>query len=227
MKPARLTHRVSHVDVLPPDVPALMQTRFPLVRNPFLPEIRLHQADPNSGLWRLAELGGQSFFTPYWAYPWGGGLALARFVLDHPELVSGRRVLDLGAGSGLVAIAAAKSGARDVIAIDIDRHAVTAAQLNAAANDVRLSTFRGDIVDEPPLAVDVVLVGDLFYDETLAKRVTAFAQRCVEQSIDVLIGDPYRAFLPRSQLRVLAEYSVPDFGTGKVPMPSAVFCFKS
>ena len=205
----------------------MIQASFPLVRIPSVPEIRLHQADPNSGLWRLAELGGQSFYTPYWAYPWGGGLALARYVLDHPELVHGYRVLDLGAGSGIVGIAAAKSGARDVIAVDIDRYAVTATQLNAAANGVRLSTLRGDIIDEPGPTVDVVLVGDLFYDENLAKRVTAFAHRCVEQRIDVLIGDPYRTFLPRPLLRVLAEYSVPDFGTGEVPMPSAAFCFKS
>ena len=225
MNPDLLTHPGSRTDVSPPDAPALIQARFPLVRIPSVPEIRLHQADSDSGLWRLAELGGQSFDTPYWAYPWGGGLALARYVLDHPELVDGHRVLDLGAGSGIVGIAAAKSGARDVVAVDIDRYAVTATQLNAAANSVRLSSLRGDIIDEPPPAVDVVLVGDLFYDETLAKRVTAFAHQCVEQSIDVLIGDPYRAFLPRSHLRVLAEYSVPDFGTGKVPRPSAVFCF--
>ena len=227
MNPDLLSDPRLRADVSPPDVPALIRASFPLVRIPSVPEIRLHQADPNSGLWRLAELGGQSFDTPYWAYPWGGGLALARFVLDHPELIDGHRVLDLGAGSGIVGIAAAKSGARDVTAVDIDRYAVTAAQLNAAANGVRLSTRHGDIIDEPPPAVDVILVGDLFYDENLARRVTAFAHRCAEHRIDVLIGDPYRAFLPRSQLRVLAEYSVPDFGTGKVPMPSAVFCFKS
>ena len=227
MKPGRATHSVSRADDFPLDVPQFIQANVPLVRSPFIPNIHLHQADPNSGLWRLAEMDRQSFGAPYWAYHWGGGLALARYVLDQGELVQGRRVLDLGAGSGIVGIAAAKAGAADVIAVDIDRYAATATQLNATANGVRVTTLVRDIIDEFPPVVDIVLIGDLFYEQFLAKHVTAFVRRCLEENIDVLIGDPYREFLPRSRLRVLAEYSVPDFGTGNVPKPSAVFCLKS
>ena len=127
----------------------------------------MHKARPKSGLWRLTEMY-DDFGTPYWAYDWGGGLALARHILNHPQLVAGRTVLDLGAGSGIVGIAAAKSGAKSVIAADIDRYAVAAIGLNAAANGVTISTFFGDLTAGSPPEVDVVLVGDLFYEADLA-----------------------------------------------------------
>lgn len=227
---ARLSHRNSGETIidtdLSPEVLQFIQASLPIAEVPFIPEIRLHKADPKSGLWRLAEMGGRRSGTPYWAYQWGGGLALARYVLDNAELVADRRVLDLGAGSGIVGIAAAKSGAREVIAVDIDQHAMVATHLNAAANGVSVSTLLRDIIDDPAPAVDVVLAADLFYEQRLAKRVTSFLRRCLEAQIDVLIGDPYRPFLPRSELRVLAEYSVPDFGLGNAPTQSAVFCFE-
>jgi predicted nicotinamide N-methyase len=169
---------------------------------------------------------GHRLDTPYWAYHWGGGLALARYVLDHAGLVAGRRVLDLGAGSGIVGIAAAKTGASEVIAVDTDPHAMAAAHLNATANGVDLSTLVRDILDDPPPAVDIVLAADLFYEQRLAQRVTDFLRRCLAARIDVLVGDPYRPFLPRSELRMLKEYSVPDFGLGNAPTASAVFCSK-
>jgi predicted nicotinamide N-methyase len=150
--------------------------------------------------------------TPYWAYHWGGGLALARHILNHPEQVTGRTILDLGAGSGIVAIAAAKAGAKNVIAADIDRYAIAATGLNAAANGVAVTTFFGDLTFGVPPAVDVVLVGDLFYEGDLAERVTAFLDRCLAAKIEVLVGDPRRAFLPRTRLQFLAEYPGPDFG---------------
>lgn len=152
------------------------------------------------------------FGTPYWAHHWGGGIALARYILDHPETVAGRDALDLGAGSGIVGIAAARAGARQVISADIDQYAVAAARLNAAANDVRISTVLGDVTGGPPPAVDVVLVGDLFYEQRLAEEITAFLDRCLGAGMQVLIGDPWRAFLPVSRLRLLAEYPGPDFG---------------
>jgi predicted nicotinamide N-methyase len=169
------------------------------------------------------------FGTPYWAYDWGGGLALARHILNYPELVAGRSVLDLGAGSGVVGIAAAKSGAKNVIAADVDRYAITAIGLNAAANGVTISTFCGDLTAESPPDVDVVLVGDLFYEADLAQRVTAFLDRCLKSNIEVLIGDPWRSFLPKMRLQLLAEYPGPDFGNDSRDdrNQNAVFSFKT
>jgi predicted nicotinamide N-methyase len=188
-----------------------IQTNLPTAVVPSIPEIRLHRAGPRSGLWRLAEAD-DDFATPYWAYPWGGGLALARYVLDHPAIVAGRRVLDLGSGSGLVGIAAAKSAAQQVIAADIDRYAVVATRLNARANAVDLVPVHDDLTQRAPPSVDVVLVGDLFYAPDLAQRVAAFLDRCLRVNIAVLVGDPGRAFLPRARLQLLAEYPGPDFG---------------
>lgn len=188
-----------------------------------VPEIRLHQAGPNSGLWRLAGRGPRP--SPYWAYPWAGGLALARHFLEHPDAVAGRTVLDLGAGSGLVAIAAAKAGAGEVIAADIDRRAAAAIQLNAGLNEVAVSAFLGDPTVGPPPAVDLVAVGDLFYERSLALRVTAYLDRCLDAGIDVLIGDPCRAFLPKSRLNRVAAYEVSGFGDGRQPPLPTGFVF--
>jgi predicted nicotinamide N-methyase len=171
----------------------------------------LHKAGPKSGLWRLAEID-ENFGTPYWAYDWGGGLALARHVLNYPDIVAGRAVLDLGAGSGIVSIAAAKSGAKNVIAADIDPYAIAAIGLNAAANGVSISTFLGDLTAGSPPTVDMILVGDLFYEADLAQRVTTFLDRCLEAKIEVLVGDPWRTFLPKMRLRLLAQYPGSDFG---------------
>jgi predicted nicotinamide N-methyase len=169
----------------------------------------------------------QDLVTPYWAYHWGGGLALARHILSHPEIVAGRTVLDLGAGSGIVAIAAAKVGAKNVIAADIDPYAIAATGLNAAANGVAVSTLLGDLTAGSPPAVDVVLVGDLFYEADLAERVTAFLDRCLGAKMEVSVGDPLRAFLPRTRLQLLAEYPGPDFGhtSPDEQKPNAVFSF--
>jgi predicted nicotinamide N-methyase len=190
-----------------------IRANLPIAAVPSVPEIRLHRAGPKSGLWRLAELD-HDFAAPYWAYPWRGGLALARYVLDRPEFVAGRRILDLGAGSGLVGIAAAKSGAKEVIAAEIDRYAIAAMGLNAEANAVRILSMFGDLTQGLPPKVDSVLIGDLFYEQDLAKRVLSFIDRCLRSDITVLIGDPMRAFLPGSRLEVLAAYPGPDFGDG-------------
>ena len=152
---------------------------------------------------------------PYWAYAWAGGAVLARYILDRPEAVAGRRVLDLGAGSGLVGIAAAKAGASAVIAAEIDRNGVAAIGLNAAANGVTTAIIDKDITTGPPPAVDLVLAGDVFYGREVALRVMPFLDCCLAAGIYVLVGDPRRNDLPLSRLRLLAEYLVPDFGDAK------------
>src|SRR5882724_10815926 len=155
---------------------AFIQANTHLVAVPSIPEIRLHTAHQATGLWRLAEPNedGSDPPPPYWAFPWAGGMALARYILDRPETVAGRRVLDLGAGSGLVGIAAAKAGPSAVIAAEIDRNGVAAIGLNAAANGVTITILDQDITTGPPPAVDLVLAGDVFYGREVALRVIPF-----------------------------------------------------
>ena len=206
------------------DAGAFIRANMPLVPVPTVPRISLHTAQPSTGLWRL--LGpGVAKHSPYWAYPWAGGAALARHFLGRPEIVRGRSVLDLGAGSGLVAIAAAQAGAASVIAADIDPFAAVAAKLNAAANGVEISVVQGDLTNGLPPSVDVIAVGDLFYDKKLALRVAAFLDRCLASGIDILVGDPGRAFLPHRRLRPIAEYTVTDFGETGAAKPGYVFSF--
>jgi predicted nicotinamide N-methyase len=209
-----VNHRSVETAITPlsPEILQFIRSNFPVAPVPTVPEIHLHKAGPKSGLWRLAEMDAD-FGTPYWAHYWGGGLALARHVLKHPKIAAGRRVLDLGAGSGIVGIAAAKSGAKHVIAADIDRYAIAAIGLNSAANGVAVSAYFGDLTGGPPPDVDVVLVGDLFYENDLAQRVTTFLDRCLGSNIEVLIGDPFRTFLPRTRLELVAEYAGRDFGS--------------
>jgi predicted nicotinamide N-methyase len=178
-----------------------------------LQDIQLYTAHSGS---RLSRLGGTDpdAPAPYWAYGWGGGAVLARYIAENPHIVRDRRILDLGTGSGLVAIIAAKAGAASVVAADIADNAIAAARLNATANGVELNFTHADLLDGPPPAVDIVLAGDLFYDEALAKRALTFLETCRAAGIDVLIGDPYRVPLPTERLCCIAEYSVPDFGLG-------------
>ncbi|RVD58430.1 methyltransferase [Mesorhizobium sp. M2D.F.Ca.ET.185.01.1.1] len=199
---------------------------------PSVPEIRLYQAHPGSGLRRLLEPddgdeGEAEPQPPYWAYAWAGGAVLARYILDRPSIVAGKRVLDLGAGSGLLAIAAMKAGAREVIAAEIDRNGVAALGLNAEANGIAIQICNEDVTAGPPPAVDLVLAGDVFYAQDVGQRMVSFLDRCLAAGIDVLVGDPGRAWLPRSRLCLLAEYHVPDVGGngGGEPKPSAVFAF--
>lgn len=206
-----------------------IQANMHLVPAPSLPEVRLYRAHSASGLWRLVEprVARSDAPPPYWAYHWAGGTVLARFLLDRPETVKGLRVLDLGAGSGVVGIAAAKAGAREVVAADIDRNAIAAIGLNAAANGVVVRAVSDNLTTGAPPAADIVTVGDLFYERELAVRVTAFLDLCIVAGIKVLIGDPGRAYLPRPRLRLLAEYPVADFGDSSdaATKPSTVFSF--
>ncbi|MBZ9976055.1 class I SAM-dependent methyltransferase [Mesorhizobium sp. BR-1-1-10] len=210
------------------DPAEFIKANMRLASVPALPEIWLYTAHPGSGLRRLVDgddADSQEPQPPYWAYAWAGGAVLARYVLDHPEIVAGRRVLDLGAGSGIVGIAAGKAGAREVMAAEIDRNGVAALALNAAANGVTITIMGNDITTGQPPAVDLVLAGDVFYGQGVALGMMPFLDRCLAAGIEVLVGDPGRAYLPRSRLRLLAEYKVPDFGEAKdgALKPSAVF----
>jgi predicted nicotinamide N-methyase len=181
---------------------------------PHVPEILLHVADESVPLWQKTEeeLGAAGLPPPYWAFAWAGGQALARYVLDHPDLVQDRRVLDLAAGSGLVAIAAAKAGATPVIAADIDRFAESAIALNAQANGVYIEILLHDLLDSPAPVdrrYDVILAGDVFYERTTAERALGFFDRHAALGTRVLVGDPGRAYLPRQRLVKHCEYAVP------------------
>jgi len=180
---------------------------------PHVSEISLHVADESVPIWQKTEeeLDAIGLPPPYWAFAWAGGQALARYVLDHPEIVAGQRVLDLGSGSGLVAIAAAMAGAV-VAASDIDPFTESAISLNMEANNVYVDVLVRDLLnDAPPLGTryDVILVGDLFYERDTAARAVVFLDRHTAVGTRVLIGDPGRTYLPKQRLTRLAEYSVP------------------
>jgi predicted nicotinamide N-methyase len=190
-------------------IEAYIRANLALAPVPIVPELSIYTAHSRSGLSRRKH---RSAATPYWAYPWAGGIALARHILDHPDVVGQRRVLDLGTGSGLVAIAAARAGAGTVIAADMDLDATIAAHLNAQANQTAVDILHADITSGPLPDVDLVLAGDVFYEAGVAARVKEFLARCRAAGIAVLVGDPGREFLPRSHLRPLQSYPIPDFG---------------
>jgi predicted nicotinamide N-methyase len=177
---------------------------------PGLEEIRLHLADQVLPLWHAveAETGEADPPLPYWAFAWAGGLALGRYLRDHPEAVTGRRVFDLACGSGLCAIAALNAGAAEATGADIDLYAGAAIELNARANGRRVTVVRRDVLDEDPPDADVILAGDCWYDSGLAGRVLPWLLRAREHGIDVLVGDPGRRYLPTDHLIELASYDV-------------------
>jgi predicted nicotinamide N-methyase len=184
-----------------------------LAEVPFVPEVRLYLAEDAIVLWaRMEAAAGQALPPPFWASAWAGGQAVARYVLDHPELVAGRRVLDLATGSGLVAVAAALSGAASVAANDIDPYALAAVQLNARANGVVVESEGGDLLDGDGDGAEVVLAGDVFYSREMAERMLGFLERAVARGSAVLVGDPGRAYLPRQRLEPVASYRVPMVG---------------
>ncbi len=178
---------------------------------PLTPEIHLHLAHEAVPLWQKTEdeLGEIGLPPPFWAFAWAGGQALARYVLDNPETVANKHVIDLASGSGLVAIAAMKAGADYVLAADIDSFAVAAIALNAKANKIAITTTSTDLLQSPPPVIDTILVGDLFYEKSTAESVFAWATRAKAQGTFVLIGDPGRSYLPKDKLTKLAEYNVP------------------
>ena len=177
---------------------------------PEVPEISLYAADDAFSLWEAVEreVGQSGQPPPFWAFAWPGGQALARYVLDHPEQVAGRRVLDIGSGSGLTAIACAVAGASAVVASELDPIALAAIELNATANDVSVAVT-GDVLGGAGDDAEVVLAADIWYERRLAQRAIGLLQRARARGADVLIGDIGRAFLPQSLLRELAAYDIP------------------
>lgn len=173
---------------------------------PLVPEIRLHLATEVVPLWRKTEeeLEQMGVPPPYWAFAWAGGQALSRYILDHPQEVAGKRVLDFGSGSGMIAVACMKSGAASVLAADIDKFSVAAIGLNATANGAAVDITSDDVIGSD-CAWDVILVGDMCYERPLAERLLAWLQSCGAR---VLLGDPGRSYFPKSGVKKLATYRV-------------------
>lgn len=190
---------------------ALVLARTRLQRPPAVPELVLHLADAMDPLWEdlQRELDAGELPPPFWAFAWLGGQALARYVLDVPAEVAGRRVLDLASGSGLCALAAARAGAGHVSAVDVDPVSAAAVALNAEANRLVVDVDGRDLLDGPPPDVDVVLAGDVFYDAAMSARVQPWLRAAHEHGVRVLIGDPVRHYLPQAGLVRLAEHDVP------------------
>ena len=178
---------------------------------PLVPEIRLHLATEVTPIWQATEetLAHSALPPPFWAFAWAGGQALARYLLDHPAEVAGRSVLDFGAGSGLVAIAAAKAGAACVLAAEIDHFAAAAIAANAALNDVAIAVKTADVLASVDPRWEVVTAGDVCYERPMADRVTGWLRRLAARRLLVLLGDPGRAYLPSEGLAERARYLVP------------------
>lgn len=177
---------------------------------PGLDGIRLQLADEVLPLWGAVQVETRDpeAALPYWAFAWSGGLAIARYLRDHPDRVASRRVFDFASGSGLCAIAALQAGAAAATGADIDRFAAAAIKLNARANGVRVDVVRRDVLDEDPPDADVIIAGDCWYEAGLAARVMPWLRRARDRGIDVLIGDPRRQYLPTDELLELAAYDV-------------------
>jgi predicted nicotinamide N-methyase len=183
-----------------------------LQRPPHTPELTLYLADEITPIWKMTEeaLAEIGLPPPFWAFAWAGGQALARYILDNPQVVAGKAVVDFASGSGIVAIAAAKAGAARVLAADIDPFCGAALSLNAEANGVACDDTDADLLDAPPPAwAEVILAGDICYEKPLAERVMAWLAAARAAGATVMIGDPGRSYFPREGLTKLAQYQVP------------------
>lgn len=214
LSPSRWTNLCPHTTdpsrLMNTDSAAFIRANTTLLSPPLVPEVKLHLAGDVTPLWEAteAEIGCVNPPPPYWGYAWPGGQAVARFVLDRPELVAGKRVLDFAAGSGVVGIAAALRGGA-VRAAEIDRLAVAAITLNAALNSVELDVADDDVVGRDLPEVEVVLAGDVCYERPMAERVLSWLRLLVARGCVVLLGDPGRAYLPGRGVEALATYTVP------------------
>ncbi|MBJ7485753.1 methyltransferase [Brevundimonas sp.] len=187
----------------------LVNTRLQAV--PHAPQISLWLADEITPIWRMTEeeLGEIGLPPPFWAFAWSGGQGLARYLLDHPDEVAGRSVIDFATGSGLVGIAAMMAGATSVLGADIDPFCGAAVALNAEANGIDMAFTDRDLLDAPPPPVDVICAGDVCYEKPMTERVLAWLGAARANGTRVLIGDPHRTYFPKSGLELLAEYQVP------------------
>lgn len=196
---------------LSPDVAEdFIRRNTSLIAPPHVPEIVLHLADEVHDLWHrteeeLAEIG---LPPPFWAFAWAGGQGLARFVLDDPACVRGKRVLDFASGSGIVGIAAAEAGAAEVLCADTDPFCRAAIALNGTANGVSIPSTSEDLIGMDG-GWDVVLAGDVFYDRALASRIEPWLRGLAAKGASVLVGDPGRSYLPKADIEALAVYEVP------------------
>jgi predicted nicotinamide N-methyase len=196
---------------LPPaGTAAFIRANTALASPPLLPEIRLQLATEITPIWQASEseLAAANLPPPFWAFAWAGGQALARYLLDRPETVRGRRALDFGAGSGVVAIAAALAGAATVEAAEIDPVACAAIRLNAALNGVALEVLEADVIGRRD-RLDIVLAGDMCYERPLAERLVQWLAAAAGRGATVLLGDPGRTYLPIASLAEVARYRVP------------------
>ena len=209
-----MRRRPTNQTAMSPSVTAFIKRHLQLLPVPGLPSIRLYASHAGSRLSQLADPDDPDPPPPYWAFAWAGGLALAHYLAEQPHLAAGRRILDLGAGSGLVGIAAAQAGAT-VWAAEIDPHGRAAITLNAAANGVAISLREIDLDGPAPAHCDVIVAGDVFYNAEVAASMLPFLQRCQDAGIDVLIGDPDRRDLPITRLERVASYPVGDVGDAR------------
>ncbi len=195
----------------PQDWPVFIRANTCLLSPPLVPEIHLQLAIESLPIWRKTEeeLGALNLPPPFWAFAWAGGQALARYLFDNPALVQGKRVLDLGTGSGMVAIAAMRCGAASALAADIDAVALIACAVNAQANNVVVATTSADLLDRTLADFDVILVGDLFYERSLAERVLHALETATAAGVLVLVGDPERNYFPKGRFQQAVEYRVP------------------
>ena len=177
---------------------------------PLVPEIKLYLAEESLPIWQKTEeqLQQQNIPPPFWAFAWAGGQALARYLLDHPDVVTGKRVLDIGTGSGITAIAAKQAGARDVLAADIDPLSLVATQLNAELNDVEVAVTGENVLTSPPSEHDVYIIADLFYERALADQAISFAKAAKARHATVFVGDPKRSYFPVQEFTQCETYKV-------------------
>jgi len=192
------------------DPAAFIRANTALHEPPLVPEVKLHLASEIVPIWQMTEeeLEKSGLPPPFWAFAWAGGQALSRYILDHPEIVRGKRVLDFGSGSGMIGIAAMKANAASVLAADIDIFAAASIRLNAEVNGVSLNVTTDDIVGSPNLGWDVILIGDMCYERPLAERIEKWVHSLVDGGATALIGDPGRTYLPKSGLEKLISYAV-------------------
>ena len=182
-----------------------------LAAPPLTPEIKLYLATEVTPLWHLTEerLKQNGLPPPYWAFAWPGGQGMARYILDHPEIVRGKHVLDFAAGSGIGAIAAMKVGAQSAGAIEIDPMAHAAVRLNAECNGVTVENIDEVDMEKPPRNTDVIIAGDVCYQQAMSAKLMRWLWLCKEKGVRIFMADPGRAYVPHEGLTERARYEVP------------------